>query len=69
MGDLMGNSMLRPLKTKSEYMMENLGDKLGTDFTQNKKTISDLKLPISKKVRNRMAGYIVRTIKQKNKKD
>ena len=65
----MGNSMLRPLKTKSEYMMENLGDKLGTDFTQNKKTISDLKLPISKKVRNRMAGYIVRTIKQKNKKD
>lgn len=65
----MGNSMLRPLKTKSDYMMEQLGDKLGTDFTQNKKTISDLKLPISKKVRNRMAGYIVRTIKQKNKKD
>ena len=65
----MGNSMLRPLKTKSEYMMENLGDKLGTDFNKNKKTIADLKLPISKKVRNRMAGYIVRTIKQKNKKD
>lgn len=61
--------MLRPLKTKSEYMMENFGDKLGPDFAKNKKTISDLNLPISKKVRNRMAGYIVRTIKRKNKKD
>ena len=35
-------------------------DRLNTDFEHNKKAIDDLKLPISKKVRNRMAGYIVR---------
>lgn len=65
----MGNSMLRPLKGKAEYMMESLGDKLGTDFNKNKKAVDCLKLPLSKKVRNRVCGYIVRTIKRKNKKD
>ena len=64
----MGNSMLRPLKTKSNFMREQLGDKLGDDFEKNKKTISSLKLPLSKKTRNRMAGYIVRETNKANKK-
>jgi len=64
----MGNSMPKPLKTKSGYMKEQLGDKLGDSFENNKKTISNLKLPISKKTRNRMAGYLVRETKKAKKK-
>jgi len=65
----MGNSMQKPLKTKSDFMREQLGEKLGKDFESNKKTISSLKLPISKKTRNRMSGYIVRETKKASKKD
>lgn len=65
----MGNSMLKPLKTKSDFMRDQLGDKLGTDFEKNKKTISSLKLPLSKKTVNRMAGYVVRETKKAAKKD
>ncbi len=61
----MGNAMAKPLKTKSEFMRSEMKDRLNTDFEHNKKAIDDLKLPISKKVRNRMAGYIVR----KNKRE
>jgi len=63
----MGNSMQKPLKTKAGYMKEQLGDKLGDNFDQNKKTINGLKLPISKKTANRMAGYLVRETKKARK--
>ncbi len=63
----MGNSMQKPLKTKSVYMKEQLGDKLGDDFEQNKKTISSLKLPMSKKTVNRISGYLVRETKRAKK--
>lgn len=64
----MGNSMPKPLKTKSDYMRENMPE-LGDNFEKNKKAISSLKLPLSKKTKNRMAGYIVRETKKANKKD
>ena len=59
--------MQKPLKTKSVYMKEQLGDKLGDDFEQNKKTISSLKLPMSKKTVNRISGYLVRETKRAKK--
>lgn len=64
----MGNSMQKPLKTKAGYMKEQLGDKLGDNFDHNKKAINSLKLPISKKTANRMAGYLVRETKKAKKK-
>lgn len=65
----MGNSLSKPLKTKAGFMMEYGGDKFGTDFEKNKKTISDMNLPISKRTRNRLSGYIVRTNKRKTKEE
>lgn len=64
----MGNSMPKPLKTKSDFMRTQLPE-LGDDFEKNKKVISSLKLPLSKKTKNRMAGYVVRETKKANKKD
>ena len=63
----MGNSMLKPLKTKSDYIKEQLGDKISTDFEENKKVLNSLDLPLSKKTRNRMAGYLVRVSKKAKK--
>ena len=63
----MGNSMLKPLKTKSDYIKKQLGDKISTDFEENKKVLNSLDLPLSKKTRNRMAGYLVRVSKKAKK--
>ncbi len=65
----MGNSLAKPLKTKAGFMMEFGEEKFGKDFDKNKKTINDMKLPISKKTRNRLSGYIVRTSKRKDKEE
>ena len=65
----MGNSMLKPLKTKTDFMIEQLGDKFNTDFENNKKVIASLNLGFSKKTRNRMAGYAVRVKKRMEQKE
>jgi ribosomal protein S17E len=62
----MGNSIQKPLKTKAGYMKEQIPE-LGDNFEQNKKKIKGLKLPISKKTTNRMAGYLVRETKKARK--
>lgn len=65
----MGNSMLKPLKTKAEYLTESMSGKLGKDFDKNKKEIKSLGLPFSKKVRNKLSGFLVRDTKAKEKQD
>jgi ribosomal protein S17E len=60
----MGKAMLKPLKTKAEYMLEELGDKLTIDFENNKKVIVGLNLPFSKTVVNKLAGFIAREKKK-----
>lgn len=64
----MGKSMLKPLKTKADTIIEALGDKVTTDFETNKKRIKELKLPLTKTNINKIAGYMVRT-KKKHKKN
>jgi len=63
----MGNSMLKPLKTKSEHIITSCKDKVGDSFDKNKKAIKGLNLPFSKKSTNKMAGYITRMEKRKKK--
>ena len=63
----MGNAMLTPLKTKAEHLMQSLGEKLNTDFENNKKMIKSLNLPFSRHTINRISGYIVRYKKMKAK--
>lgn len=61
----MGNSMLKPLKTKAEYIIDALGNKLNDNFDNNKKQINSLKLPFSKSTINKLAGFITRMKKRK----
>jgi ribosomal protein S17E len=65
----MGTAMLKPLKTKAEYMMELLGDKLNDNFENNKKVIRSLNLPFSKITTNKIAGYIASQKKKAKRKN
>lgn len=65
----MGNSMQKPLKTKSEYMMEDLEGKLNKDFENNKKVVKSLGLPLSKKVVNKISGYVARVKKKESQEE
>lgn len=58
--------MLKPLKTKANTIMESVKE-IGPDFDANKKTIKKLGLPITKTNVNKMAGYMARQKKRKQK--
>ncbi|PIU02813.1 MAG: 30S ribosomal protein S17e [Candidatus Diapherotrites archaeon CG09_land_8_20_14_0_10_32_12] len=62
----MGKSMLKPLKSKANTIMESMKE-IGTDFDTNKKAINKLGLPITKTNVNKMAGYMARQKKRKQK--
>lgn len=47
----------------SEEMMDRHPEAFGTDFEQNKKALEDLALIPSKRLRNRIAGYIAKSHK------
>lgn len=47
----------------SEEMMERHPEAFGSDFEENKKALEDLALIPSKQLRNRIAGYIAKSIK------
>jgi small subunit ribosomal protein S17e len=44
-------------------MMERHPEAFGSDFEQNKKALEDLALIPSKQLRNRIAGYIAKSLK------
>jgi len=67
--DFMGKSMLKPLKTKADIVMGSLGDKVTSDFNNNKAKIKELKLPITKTNVNKMAGYMARQKKRSKKNE
>ena len=66
--DTMGKAMLKPLKTKSEIMMETLGDKITTNFDSNKNILKQFDLPLTKSNINKMSGYMVRAKNKAKKK-
>ena len=52
------------VKRSAEELIKKEGLEFSTDFEQNKKILGSNTMP-SKKVRNRMAGYLVRLKKRK----
>lgn len=60
----MGKIKSKQVKRASHELMEN-GIEFSEDFEKNKKTLGN-EMP-SKKMRNKMAGYLSRYIKQKKK--
>ncbi len=56
----MGRIKTKLVKAKTRDFLEAHGDKFSTDFSANKKVISEHSNISSKKIRNAMAGYLVR---------
>ncbi len=48
----------------SELIMERHPEAFGSDFETNKKVLEELAIIPSKQVRNRMAGYIAKMLKE-----
>ncbi len=63
----MGKSMLKPLKSKADVMIEALGENITADFENNKKKVKELDLPITKTNRNKISGYMSRQKKRGKK--
>lgn len=62
--DCMGRIKHRIIKKSGRELMEKLEDKFSPDFQKNKELLKELKLTSSAKIRNRIAGYIVRLAKR-----
>ncbi len=65
----MGKAISRNLKSKVEFLLENIPEQFSEDFYRNKQVLKDLKIPFSAVNRNWVAGLITRKIRaQKTEK-
>ncbi|MFH1663351.1 MAG: 30S ribosomal protein S17e [archaeon] len=55
----MGKSVPKGVKVKAEILLKE-SNEFSTDFDKNKEVIDSMKLGLSKKIRNLIAGFIVR---------
>jgi small subunit ribosomal protein S17e len=63
----MGRIKITAIKSLADDMIEEHGDRFGSDFEKNKLALNELKEIKSKKTRNVLAGYITKQM-QKIKK-
>ncbi|MEL9990697.1 MAG: 30S ribosomal protein S17e [Thermoproteus sp.] len=61
----MGRVKPRYIKSMAEKLMEAYPDRFTENFDDNKKAVAELADVQSKRVRNRIAGYITRMVKAK----
>ena len=64
----MGKAVSKALKSKAEFLLENVPEKFSEDFVRNKQALRDLQIPFSAVNRNWLAGYLTRKVKQKKEK-
>lgn len=64
----MGKAVSKALKSKAEFLLENIPEKFSEDFYQNKQALRDLQIPFSAVNRNWLAGFITRKVRQKKVK-
>ena len=62
----MGNIKQTNLKRQAEKLVEQNDDKFSDDFNKNKEILKEMNVIPSKTNRNKIAGYIVKVIKNKN---
>jgi small subunit ribosomal protein S17e len=57
---------IRPtyIKRAAEDLVKKFPDKFTTDFEANKKTVAELADVTTVKMRNRIAGYVTRTVRK-----
>ncbi len=56
----MGRIKTKDIKTAGNELHEIHGPAFSTDFEQNKRIINSMQLTKQKRVRNKLAGYLVR---------
>ena len=61
----MGNIRPNYIKSLASLLLEEHSDAFSTDFTQNKENVTKYTNIESKGIRNRVAGYIVRSLRVK----
>lgn len=61
----MGRIKTQLTKRLTEEVMKNAKDRLSTDFEENKEVVGELLGDASKKIRNTIAGYATRLMKNK----
>jgi small subunit ribosomal protein S17e len=59
----MGKVRTEMVKRISLELLNRYEKSLSTEFEQNKQFLNEIKLDVSKKLRNRIAGYITRLVK------
>lgn len=64
----MGTIYTKDIKRVAIQLYEKLKDQVSTDFQSNKKLVEAYVDVMSKKVRNRIAGYLTRYAKMQQKK-
>lgn len=64
---ILGRIKTKDIKDVGNETLKMAEDKFNSDFESNKKQVDELGFKISKRVRNRLAGYITRQKKIKLK--
>jgi small subunit ribosomal protein S17e len=67
--EIMGNIRPNYIKALATQLIEEYGAIFGADFNQNKANVTKYTNIESKVIRNRVAGYIVRQIKTRQKRN
>lgn len=63
-GEIMGNIYTRDIKRITMELYEKYKNEISTDFEQNKQIVAKYVDVYSKKIRNRIAGYLTRYAKR-----
>ena len=61
----LGKALLKGLRTKADFLLQEASEKFSTDFEKNKRALNELGIPFTKLNRNLVAGYMVHKLKQK----
>ena len=62
----MGRIRTKDIKVAAKELIKRYPEKFTKNFEENKKALNELKIIDEKKMRNKIAGYIVRLLSQKS---
>ncbi len=65
----MGRIKTKDIKTIGRELVEKFPDKFNINFDYNKRVLDDLKIFNSKRMRNKVAGFIVRLMRQEEREN
>ena len=61
----MGKAVSKGLKTKAEFLLKAIPERLSGNFEKNKSVLVELGIPFTKLNRNLLAGYMSRELRKK----